>query len=235
MLHRNMDCLIVIPAFNEELNISEVLLEIKKHQSSWKFSSQILVINDGSSDMTSNKAREEHVFVLDLVSNIGIASVLHLACEIACIIDTKKLLLLDGDGQHPAKDIPLLYEACEANTIVIGTRDFSKYEQSIIRAGAIKLINNMVKMRHGIPARDVTSGFRVFSKEAYQFLAKTKGFSNFLEDTILNTIKLHNRKFGIVQVDVIMHNRAGGAPSTAGIKLVFKYISVLFRTIVGEK
>jgi|GEM_PF-2592318 len=73
----------IIPAFNEEKNIEMVILSIKQ----WQPDFDIVVINDGSVDLTSSVARQtKQAVVIDLSANIGIG-------------ETSRLVSFTADGK----------------------------------------------------------------------------------------------------------------------------------------
>ena len=116
--------LIIVPAFNEAENIPSVLADIRKHVTD----ADIVVVNDGSEDNTFEIAQQNQVMVLNLPDNSGIGVTMQTGYKFAYEMGYTFALQCDGDGQHPAKDIPDVLKpvvACEAD-LVVGSRYLRK-------------------------------------------------------------------------------------------------------------
>jgi glycosyltransferase involved in cell wall biosynthesis len=102
----------VIPAFNEAKRINDVINKTKD------FVDEIIVVNDCSSDNTSEIARATGVVVIDLPRNRGAGFATRRGCDQAIENKTNLIVTLDADGQHCAEDIPEL-----VNKIMTGNYD----------------------------------------------------------------------------------------------------------------
>jgi glycosyltransferase involved in cell wall biosynthesis len=222
----DLDILIVIPAYNEEIAIRKTLEELIDVRKSWSFSHRILVINDGSTDGTASVAESLDIEVINLQGNIGIAQVFQLACSFAKALNAKCLLILDADNQHPVQSIPNLFDACDENTYVIGSRDFDYYPISKVRRNAIKILNVLIYLKTKTKVVDSTSGFRVIGKNVLLEIDEIQLLDNYLEDTILTLFIVSKSGYCVREVNVLMQNRKDGKPSTEGVGLVLKFLSI---------
>ena len=93
--------LVIIPAFNEEGSVGKVIEEVRTHLSQ----ADILVVNDGSTDLTSEKARDSGAIVLDLPFNLGIGGAMQAGYQYAYHKGYDIAIQVDGDGQHDPKEI----------------------------------------------------------------------------------------------------------------------------------
>ena len=101
--------LVIIPAYNEEGSVGKVVEEVRNHFPQ----GDILVVNDGSTDLTSVKARAKGALVLDLPFNLGIGGTMQGGYKYAYEKDYDIAIQVDGDGQHDSREIPKLFHALE--------------------------------------------------------------------------------------------------------------------------
>ena len=103
--------LFVIPAYNEEANISKVLSEIKKDFET----ADVLVINDCSTDQTLEVLKKSKVKYISNIFNMGYAMAVQTGIKYAAIYDYDYVIQFDADGQHIAKEAVKLYEHAKKN------------------------------------------------------------------------------------------------------------------------
>ena len=102
--------LVIVPAYNEEGSVEKVIEEVRTHLSQ----ADILVVNDGSTDRTSEKAKACGAIVLDLPFNLGIGGAMQAGYQYAKEKGYDIAIQVDADGQHDPKEIPKLLHALEA-------------------------------------------------------------------------------------------------------------------------
>src|SRR5262249_55862189 len=108
--------LTVIPVYNEERHLEGVLGEVRR------YSPNILVVNDGSTDCTAElRARQENIQVITHPHNRGYGAALISAFAHALQTDMNVLVTMDCDGQHEPARIPVLLEAIHDCDIVSGS------------------------------------------------------------------------------------------------------------------
>lgn len=143
---------IVIPAFNEEQTIGPVLRELI----ALGFT-DLIVIDDGSQDRTSDVAAQNGAQVIRHPYNIGNGAAVKAGIRAAT---GDIIVLMDGDGQHPPADLPKLLALLADYDMVVGERA-SASQTLLHRRIANKLFNFYVSYLVGHPIPDLTSGFRV--------------------------------------------------------------------------
>jgi len=157
-----MKIVIGIPAYNEEKNIAGLLIKLKK------ISSDIIVCNDGSNDLTSKIAKELDAIVIDHEKNLGYGSAIKSIFLKAHEINADILVTFDADGQHRIEDINLVLEPIKNNIadMVIGSR-FLNNNQEIpkYRKIGIKAITKLTNVTGGTKITDSQSGFRAYNKK----------------------------------------------------------------------
>jgi glycosyltransferase involved in cell wall biosynthesis len=108
-----MKCLIIVPAFNEEKNIYNVVTSIKNNN----IFADVLVINDCSKDKTHFEARKAGAEVINLSENLGIGGTVQTGYIYALHKDYDVAVQIDGDGQHDPKDLEKLIKQIEGNRL----------------------------------------------------------------------------------------------------------------------
>jgi len=147
---------IVIPAFNESASIAEVIGLIKKQVTD----SEIIVVDDASTDNTSEIAKNAGAIVIKHPYNIGNGAAVKTGIRHAT---GDKIVLMDGDGQHSPSDIPYLMEAAQHYDMVVAARD-PRTHANIFRRFANSVYNLLATFTTQIHIKDLTSGFRIVDR-----------------------------------------------------------------------
>ena len=138
--------LIIIPAYNEEECIYDVVSNISKVASF----ADILVVNDGSSDNTYNELLRLEVNFLNLPINLGIGGAVQAGYIYAYNNNYDFAFQLDGDGQHNPKYIKEMLDILikKGADMVIGSRFVEKtsYNQTFLRSIGNKFISFIIKL-----------------------------------------------------------------------------------------
>lgn len=160
-----MHGLVIVPAFNEEHTIRDVILKIPRKIKNHGL--DILVINDGSFDKTEKIARKFGVKVISHLLNRGLGAALGSGFEFARIGSYDFLVTLDGDGQHDPKEISKLLGPIfnKKADFVVGSRIF-KEGMPAFRRLITFLASLATYVLTGVWTSDSQSGFRAFSKKA---------------------------------------------------------------------
>src|SRR5215472_10808261 len=121
---------VVIAAFNEAPNIGAVLDEVPDQIADVPVS--LLVIDDGSTDCTSEVARQHGALVCTLSANRGHGVALRLGYRISREAGARYIGTLDGDGQWDPADLPEMVQILEADQadFVLGSRELGQTENT---------------------------------------------------------------------------------------------------------
>ena len=154
---------VVIPAYNEERTIVEVIRGLKQHG----FTS-LIVIDDGSSDRTSELASHEGVIRLRHVLNRGLGGALGTGIDAALRLGAEVIVTFDADGQHDPNDIMKLLEPIEVEEaeVVIGSRMLDPQGMPYGRRMANWIANVVTYLLFRAWTTDSQSGLRAFSSRA---------------------------------------------------------------------
>lgn len=149
---------IILPLHNEEDNIASVIDNIKKQTPP---DTQILVVDDGSSDNSAEIASAKGATVVSHPYRIGNGAAVKTGIRRA---EAEVLIFMDSDGQHDPADIPKLLAYIDKFDMVVGSRD-GKSCTSLPRKIANKIYNWFATYVTGFKIEDLTSGFRAIRKD----------------------------------------------------------------------
>ncbi len=206
--------LIVIPCYNEEASLPSVLKELQQTVLPDNYQLDVLVVNDCSKDNTSAVAKNGKAIVIDLPVNLGIGGAVQTGILYARNNGYDIAIQLDGDGQHPPKELGKLvsFHLESGANIVIGSRFLEKegFQSSFARRLGIKYFHWVNRLMTGLHIYDSTSGFRLFDKTAIQ-IAAINYPDEYPEPESLVVFSKAGLK--IAEVPVIMNARQGGQSS----------------------
>ncbi|MCD6464246.1 glycosyltransferase family 2 protein [Candidatus Woesearchaeota archaeon] len=162
---------IVIPAFNEEATIKQVIKSLKKH--GWR---NIIVVDDGSVDNTPSIAEREDVIVLKHIINRGLGAALGTGIKAALDLGADIIVTFDADLQHKPEDVERLIKPIIQGRadVVIGSRFLNKeYLKGMPLSKKIGNIglNIITYLLFGAKTSDSQSGMRAFSRKAAQTIS----------------------------------------------------------------
>ena len=158
-----MKVTIGIPAFNEEKNIAKMIVKLKK------IYDEIVVCNDGSTDLTGEIAENLGAIVINHKQNLGYGAGINSIIKKSKEIDTDILVTFDADGQHKVEDVKKVIEPIKNGDadLVIGSRFLSKTKEKIpeYRKIGINIITKVTNAGLKKKITDSQSGFRAYSKD----------------------------------------------------------------------
>lgn len=169
----------IIPAFNEEKAIGDVIARLTKAAKNEKLNFAIVVVDDGSSDNTALVAQSKGATVIRHILNSGSGSATLTGLHYAKLNDFDTAATLDADGQHASDDVVKgVGLITEKNVdLLIGSRLINNAGMSKVKVLGNKGLSFITYSIFGIRVTDSQSGLRVFSKEALNRLTwKTSGF-----------------------------------------------------------
>lgn len=216
--------LVIIPAYNEEATIAGVLGQI--HDAAPDY--DIVVVNDGSIDQTSERVRESgQASLVALPFNLGIGGAMQTGYKFALRNGYDIAVQCDADGQHPADEIARLVARIEDGTadVVIGSRYVAKseYRPSLSRRIGKSLLSRWINLFIGGGITDTTSGFRAMNRAAIAIVARSYP-EDYPEPEVL--VILHKHGLRTVEIPVTMHPRQGGVTSIRAHGAVYYMIKV---------
>lgn len=211
-----MSTLVIIPAYNEEKNIGSVIKEVKK------YAENILVVDDGSTDLTKEIAKKQEVEVISHSVNLGKGAALKTGCDYAYKQGVENIVVIDADGQHEPKDIPRFLEALKRVDIVFGYRKQSNTMPLILKFGN-KFINETLRLLFRIKIYDSQCGYRAFKSSIYPKI-RWKANDYYMETEMIVKAGRNNLKHEQVSIETIYGDKYKGTTAVDGVKIVSKMI-----------
>jgi len=206
----------LIPAYNEERFIGSVVLKARH------FVDQVVVVDDGSHDLTADLAGEAGAEVIRHMQNQGKAGALNTGLAYLRTLNVAAVVLLDGDGQHDPAAIPALVAPILSGQaeFVIGSRfiglDSNTPRWRIFGQQALTTATNFAS---GVPVTDSQTGFRALSPRAVaEMTFRTTGFS--VESEMQFLIKRHALTIHEVPIQVNYDEKPKRNPVTHGLQVI---------------
>lgn len=219
----NHQVLVIIPAYNEEKTVGQVIHSIFAASSDV----DVLVVSDGSRDRTESEARKAGAAVITLADNLGIGGAMQTGYRYAAKQGYDYAVQIDADGQHDPADLPrLLAEARKQDAnMIIGSRYVAKtgYQSSRSRRIGMIVLSGFVQLAVGYPVKDTTSGYRVADRRVIQLFREYYPL-DYPEVEAL--VLLHRHHIKVREVPVEMHARQAGQSSITMLKSVYYMFKV---------
>lgn len=230
---------VVIPAFNEQDSIAKVVQAVNSVDEKTMFKLIPVVINDCSTDKTSEIIASLNCIAIQLPVNLGIGGAVQAGFRYAYENNFDYAVQVDGDGQHPVEDIVRLIEHSLSTTsdIVIGSRFIEKkgFQSSLMRRAGINFFRNLIQFLVKIKIYDSTSGFRLINKNVLKHVADDYPDEYPEPESIL----IYALKgFKISEISVEMKERQGGVSSIgmfSSVYYMFKVSLAIIYTFVRLK
>ncbi len=233
-----MKYLTAIPVYNEERHILQVVGEL------WRYSPRVVVVNDGSTDRTSellgelahsSRARDANYDevvprTLDVVthsSNRGYGAALISAFDYALRQDIDVLITIDCDGQHEPSRIPVLLEAIHDVDIVSGSRYLRDFRQDSAPPADRFAINRQITLelnqRLGLHLTDAFCGFKAYRVTALRQLRITEtGWGMPLQLWVQAAyLGLRVKEIGVPRLYLDPNRAFGGVMNDAELRLAY--------------
>lgn len=228
-----MRVLMIIPAYNEELNIENTVNKIKKYSKKSKYDIDYIVINDGSTDRTLEICKKNNYNVINLINNLGIGGAVQTGYKYANMNNYDVAIQFDGDSQHNENYIDKLVSEIENGyNFVVGSRfieNLSKFQSTGTRRLGINILSTLIKLCTNKKIYDPTSGFRAADKNVIQIFALHYPTEYPEPESLVDLIR---RGMNIKEVAVEMHKRKHGTSSIKPLKSIYYMFSVSISIVI---
>lgn len=224
------DIFVVVPAYNEEKTVSQVIEGIASE------GYNVVLVNDGSKDNTLNLAIEskrkypDKIFIVSHAINRGLGAALKTGMTAALNKNAEYILTFDADGQHEISDIAKVVKPLQEGKAdaCIGARPLK--DMPFSKSFANFVMNFLTLIFYGRNVKDSQSGLRAFTANAAsQINVVSSGYavsSEFIKEISDNHLKLEEVEITTIYTPETQHK---GTDALVGIKILFKMILDLFK------
>jgi glycosyltransferase involved in cell wall biosynthesis len=223
----NMRVLIIIPAWNEADSIGNVIREVHGELPG----ADVLVVDDGSADATSRRAREAGAVVAPLPYNLGIGGAMRLGYRYARNNGYDVAVQVDADGQHDPRYVPKLIDGLQEASLVIGARFAGEGDYRVRgpRRWSMVMLSFVISRMAGCKLTDTSSGFRACDRALIDLFADWYPVEYM--DSVESLVRVIRLGYRVRQIPVAMRLRSAGSPSQSPAKSVL-YLGRAFLTLV---
>ena len=223
------DLLVIVPAYNEEMNITNVINELREDIKE----ADILVINDCSTDNTPKILEEMKVNYITTPFNLRYAGGVQTGFKYALAKGYKYVAQFDGDGQHVASELNKMFQKMKEDDvdIMIGSRfkEQTEYKHPFFRRVGTALFQKIIKIACSKEITDPTSGLQILSKRVYTRYAKINNYPEYPDANLI--IEMLMQGYKIEEVPVKMKERIYVEIMHSGIWSPISYIITMFYSI----
>ncbi len=225
---------IIAPAYNEEEIIKDFIDAFEKVKDFKNLNYELIIVNDGSKDNTLNilkrlKEKDKKLRIKNHKTNLGLGAALKTGIDAA---KGNVIVTMDSDLTHPPSFVKKLVSSLEKNNLDVCVA--SRY----IKGGGMKnvpfyrvVLSRLANLFFFIflcPVKDVTSGFKAYSKKIKEIKIENRDFSIQLE--IMTKLAKKKAKFG--EVSFFLVNRKKGQSKFKFFKMLPKYALNVLKLII---
>jgi glycosyltransferase involved in cell wall biosynthesis len=230
---RGEDLLVIIPAYNEQGRVGQVIGDVKSALPG----ADVLVVDDGSTDSTVVDAEQAGATVLSLPVNSGYGVALQTGYKFGVRAGYAKIAQIDADGQHRAEYLTRMLEALEQQDadLIVGSRflgDDGHYKPSFARAVGIGLFAHLTSSITHEQISDPTSGFQLMRSRVARLFCSDVYPTDYPDADVL--ILLHRTGYRVREIPVQMRPSPGKSMHSGhtGPYYVYKMLLSIFVTLL---
>jgi glycosyltransferase involved in cell wall biosynthesis len=223
----------IVPALNEEGSIAHVIEEIRAYDAEL----HVVVVDDGSTDGTTEAVRAAGATVLRLPFNLGIGGAVQTGLRYAHENGFAFAVRVDGDGQHDPAQLAKVIEPVllDEADIAVGSRYLALggegYRSTPSRRLGIRILARTVSLLTRQRITDPTSGFQALNRRAIALFA-----ADYPHDypEVEALVLLARHRLRLREVPIEMRPRAAGRSSIRALSSAYYMVKVLLALFVGS-
>jgi glycosyltransferase involved in cell wall biosynthesis len=219
---------VVLPARDEEKALGSVLDDLDRVLRKRNQEFEIIVVDDGSADKTSEIAAKRNVRLLKHPVSGGYGLSIRDG-----ILEARynQVVIMDADGTYPADRIPELADALNEFDMVIGARTGKAYRESLIKNPFRKVLQILCEFVVGGKIPDVNSGLRAFKKDVV--LRFRDSFCLGFSFTTTITLALHLSGHFIKYIPIEYYRRIGRRPHVRLLRDTLRTLQIVTHAILS--
>jgi len=226
--------IVIIPTFNESENITNIINELKI------FDLDILIVDDNSPDKTSQIVKKlmiknKKIKILERPRKLGLGSAYRDGFRYCIENDYENLIQMDADFSHRIEDLKNMLTFINSYEVIIGSRYVDgggSIGWSRIRKILSKVANIYAKIITKSNIYDMTSGFRIYSRNALEKIEYDKTKSDGYSFQIEMSVRANNQKLKIKEVPIVFNERREGE-SKMNLKIIIEALFIVFKLRLG--
>ncbi len=226
--------IVIIPTFNESENITNIINELKN------FDLDILIVDDNSPDKTSQIVKKlmiknKKIKILERPRKLGLGSAYRDGFRYCIENDYENLIQMDADFSHRIEDLKNMLTFINSYEVIIGSRYVDgggSIGWSRIRKILSKVANIYAKIITKSNIYDMTSGFRIYSRNALEKIEYDKTKSDGYSFQIEMSVRANNQKLKIKEVPIVFNERREGE-SKMNLKIIIEALFIVFKLRLG--
>lgn len=238
--HKEFNFSVVVPCYNEAFAVAKTAKEIFSAIEKWekdedvKISYEMIFINDGSTDKTSDELKildQKHdlLEVIDSKINCGYGASLKKGILASRY---ENIIITDADGTYPNERIPELVKALNENDMVIGARIGKNVKIPMFRRPVKWLLLQYARWMSKSDIKDLNSGLRAMRKD--QIFKFWNMLPNAFSFTSTITLAMHIEGLKVSYIPIDYHARIGSS-SIKPIQDTLRFFSLVLRTVMYFK
>lgn len=221
----------IMPVFNEEQTVGNVIVRLKKVLYQMNLEHEIIVVDDYSTDRSAQIASQQGVEVYVLNTHKGKGCALRVGFSKA---KGEIIATIDSDGSHRPEELPRLL-----NPVIKGQADFvigsrllnqRPLQGRALNDGGVRIFNDLISLFTGVAVSDSQSGYRAFNSIILKNLNLTSIEYEIESEMLVKTAK---KNFRIIEVPVSFEQRTYGKsrldPLIDGAKIFFSILASYIR------
>jgi glycosyltransferase involved in cell wall biosynthesis len=231
---------VIVPAYNEEKRLPETLKKVREYLNKQKYTSEVIVVDDGSKDKTHDIAEDlvkdwEGFKVVSYTPNRGKGFAVKTGMLAA---RGQWRLLMDADNSTDISEIEKLLKYKEDFEVIIGSRylnkDSIKIKQPLSRRIVSRLGNILVRLVLGIKSGDTQCGFKLFSATVADKIFPLQAIDRWGFDMEILTIAIRHG-YKIKEVAVDWYDAEGSqVKKTTALKTLKELFIIKWNVILGK-
>ena len=212
---RHTDFTVVVPAFNEEPVVPDLVRELREAFAELELDGEVVLVDDGSTDGTAEKARTEaadwpRFRVVSHPRNLGKTEAMMTGVEAA---SHRRIILFDADLQHSPTEIPRFLEKMDEGWDIVTGRRVGKYQKPLVST----IYNGLSRLVFRVPVRELNSGMKAFDRKILDGLVLRHDWHRFF------VVMAWARGASATEIDIPIYPRRAGVSKYTG----------LWRVVVG--
>jgi glycosyltransferase involved in cell wall biosynthesis len=229
MNREDLQLSIIIPVYNEELTIGNIIDRTEKVIERTGLTFEIIVVDDCSNDKSLEAVKRRNTKNFTFKRHLGKGYALRAGFTHA---KGNIIVTIDSDGSHKPEELPRLLAPVLENKadLVIGSRymNHKKVTAKKLNAFGVKFFNHIIELLVGVTITDSQSGFRAMKTDVLKSQKLKSGEYEIESEMLIKTIK---QNFRVTEVPISFEQRTYG---TSGINPIFDGVKILISIVLSS-